>query len=91
MKFIWLGTTRRAFNNIWSSHFSEDEIITYKLQLLEKIEHRIALMGRSTPVNKPDWESSYKILVDKYIVYYSFSEDLKDCYIEYFIHTSQQR
>jgi len=52
MKFIWLGTTRKAFNNIWSSHFSEGEIITYKLQLHERIENKIMLMGKSIPVKK---------------------------------------
>ncbi len=89
MNFIWLNTTRKAFDHIWSRHFSEDEIIEYKLKLLDRIEGKITLMKTSMPVNNSDWKGSFKITVDKFIVYYSFSNDKKICFIEYFKHMSQ--
>jgi hypothetical protein len=89
MKFIWLSTTREAFNNIRSRHFTDSETIEYKYQLLDRIEKKIDLLRTSLPVNKFGWNNSHKIMVDRYIVYYSFSEDREVCYIEYFKHSSQ--
>lgn len=89
MNFIWLSTSRKAFDHIWSRHFSEIEIIEYKLKLLNRIESKITLMQVSVPINNSDWKGSFKITVDKFIVYYSFSNDKKFCYIEYFKHMSQ--
>lgn len=89
MKFIWLNTTRKAFDHIWSRHFSETEIIDYKLSLLDRIENKIILIKSSMPVNNSNWNGSFKISVDRFIVYYSFSNDMKICYIEYFKHMSQ--
>lgn len=59
MNFIWLTTTQKAFNHIWSRHFSEDEIIEYKLKLLDRIESKITLMKSSTPVDHSDWKGSF--------------------------------
>jgi mRNA-degrading endonuclease RelE of RelBE toxin-antitoxin system len=89
VKFIWLGTTRKAFDTIWSRHFTENEIVEYKLRLLDRIENKITLMKTSMPVNRSDWHGSYKIIIDKFVVYYSFSDDQNICYIEYFKHMSQ--
>jgi hypothetical protein len=44
---------------------------------------------QSIPAGKEEWEGSYKIIIDKFIVYYSFSEDRETCYVEYFKHSSQ--
>jgi hypothetical protein len=30
MDFVWLNTTRKSFDNIWSRHFSGNETIEYK-------------------------------------------------------------
>ncbi len=66
-------------------------MVEYKLRLLGRIEGKITLMQTYIPVNKSDWYGSYKIIVDKFVVYYSFSEDMNICYIEYFKHMSQIR
>ncbi|GAA0339116.1 hypothetical protein GCM10008967_31750 [Bacillus carboniphilus] len=55
------------------------------------MEEKIVLLGTSVAVDKPEWEGSYKIIIDKYIVYYSFSNDRTICYIEYFKHSRQHR
>jgi mRNA-degrading endonuclease RelE of RelBE toxin-antitoxin system len=89
MEFIWLKSTKESFENIQSQYFSYSETIEYKLQLLERIEDKIQTLGTSIKADKPEWKGSYKILVDRFVIYYSFSEDKETCYIEYFKHSSQ--
>lgn len=91
MEIRWTSQALKGFNNIQSQHFSPYETIQYKKRLVKMIEKKIKTLGTSIPVNQPEWEGSYKIIVDKYIVYYSFSENYKICYIEYFKHLRQNR
>ncbi|WP_161783091.1 hypothetical protein [Pontibacillus yanchengensis] len=46
-------------------------------------------IGTSTRADKPEWKGSHKVLVDQFIIYYSFSDDKQTCYIEYFKHSRQ--
>lgn len=89
MEFIWLKNTKESFKNIKSQHFSHSETIEYKLRLLDRIEDKIQTLGTSTRADRQEWKASHKILVDGFIIYYSFSEDKQTCYIEYFKHSSQ--
>lgn len=89
MEFIWLNNTKESFENIKSKHFSRIETIEYKLRLLERIEDKIQTFGTSTRADKPEWKGSYKVVVDRFIIYYSFSDNKQTCYIEYFKHSSQ--
>lgn len=89
MRFIWLESTKEAFENIKSDHFSYNETIQYNLTLLERIEKKIITVGTSTRADKPEWKRSHKVHVDKFIIYYSFSHDKQTCFIEYFKHSSQ--
>lgn len=89
MRFIWLENTKESFENIKSQHFSYSETIEYKLNLLERIEDKILTLGTSTRVDKPEWKGTHKVLVDKFVIYYSFSDDKQTCFIEYFKHSSQ--
>ncbi|RKQ28345.1 hypothetical protein [Oceanobacillus halophilus] len=89
MEFIWLENTKESFENIKSQHFSYSETIENKLRLLERIEDKNQTLGTSTRADKLEWKGSHKILVDRFIVYYSFSKDKQTCYIEYFKHSSQ--
>ncbi len=80
-----------VFAQIQSRHFTFDETKEYKKELVAKIERMISLLGTSIPSNQSHWEGTYKIIVDKYIVYYSYSEDYSTCYIEYFKYSRQER
>lgn len=84
-----MKNTKESFENIKSEHFSYSETIEYKLSLLERIEDKIQTLDTSIGVDKPEWKASHKILVDRFVIYYSFSEDKQICYIEYFKHSSQ--
>jgi hypothetical protein len=91
MKLEWTEQALEGFRNIRSRHFTSFETKEYKKRLLKNIKGKISLLGTSIPAEKEQWEGSYKIIIDKFIVYYSFSEDRETCYIEYFKHSSQYR
>ncbi|SET80071.1 ParE toxin of type II toxin-antitoxin system, parDE [Salinibacillus kushneri] len=91
MVIKWTNQALGGFRNIQSHHFTFQETKEYKRNLVKKIEEKIALFGTSIPADKPEWEGSYKIIIDKYIIYYSLSDNRTTCYIEYFKHSRQQR
>ncbi|MEH7885092.1 type II toxin-antitoxin system RelE/ParE family toxin [Bacillus sp. JJ1609] len=91
MKIKWTKQALEGFNTIQSQYFTASETKEYKKKLVKRIEVKIFLLGTSIPANQPEWEGSYKIIVDKYIVYYSFSDDQTICYIEYFKHSRQKK
>jgi hypothetical protein len=71
------------------STFTSQETKEYKKAVVKRMEEKISLLGTSLPTDKSEWEGSYKIIIDKYIVYYSLSSDRTICYIEYFKHSRQ--
>jgi len=91
MQIKWTNAALEGFRNIQSQHFTSFETKEYKKSLVKRIEQKIALLGSTFPTDKPGWEGTYKIIIDKFIVYYSFSSDKKTCYIEFFKHSSQVR
>jgi hypothetical protein len=91
MKIKWTKQALEGFSTIQSQHFTVNETKEYKKNLVIRIQAKISLLGTTIPTNQPEWEGSYKIIVDKYIVYYSFSIDQTVCYIEYFKHSRQKR
>ncbi|WP_059173181.1 type II toxin-antitoxin system RelE/ParE family toxin [Bacillus sp. FJAT-27445] len=91
MKIKWTKQALEGFSQIRSKHFTLYETKEYKKEIVKIIERKISLLGTSIPANQPGWEGTYKIVVDKYIVYYSFSEDHTTCYVEYFKHSRQER
>lgn len=91
MVIKWTKQALDGFRNIRSQNFTLTETAEYKKRLVLRIEERISILGTSIPVNTPGWEGSYKIIIDKFIVYYSFSRDGNTFYIEYFKHSRQKR
>ncbi|SFP66260.1 hypothetical protein [Salibacterium halotolerans] len=91
MKIKWTKTALEGFRQIGSKYFTSMETSEYKIKLVTQIEEKIYLLGTSIPADYSDWEGTYKILVDEYIVYYSFSDNFVICYIEYFMHSKQNR
>ncbi|MDG5788402.1 type II toxin-antitoxin system RelE/ParE family toxin [Evansella sp. AB-P1] len=91
MNIVWTNQALKGFRNIQSQHFTLQETKEYKKNLVKNIVEKVSLLGTSIPVNKLEWEGSYKIISDKYIIYYSLSDDRTTCYIEYFKHSRQKR
>jgi mRNA-degrading endonuclease RelE of RelBE toxin-antitoxin system len=86
----WTNQALEGFSNIQSKHFTSQETKIYKKALVKRIEEKIVLLGPSIPANKPESEDSYKIVIDKYVVYYSLSSDRTICFVEYIKHSRQQ-
>lgn len=91
MKIKWTKQALEGFNTIQSQYFTASETKEYKKNIVKRIQAKISLLGTSTPAYQPRWEGTYKIIVDQYIVYYSFSVDQTICYIEYFKHSRQDK
>lgn len=91
MKVIWTKQSLEGFHSIESEHFSSIETQEYKKDLIAKIVDRISLLQTSIPSNQSEWEGTYKVIVDQYIVYYSISHDQTIYFIEYFKHSRQKR
>lgn len=91
MKLKWTNQALEGFLNIRSQYYTPFETAEYKKRLLKTIQEKVSLLGTSVPAKREEWKGSYKIIIDKFIVYYSFSEDGEICYIEYFMHSSQRR
>ena len=92
MEIKWTKQAFQAFQNIKSNRFTLQETKEYKKRLVKKIDKKIPLLGTSIPVqDHHGWEGSYKVNIDNFVVYYSFSPDKKTCYIEYFKHFRQEK
>lgn len=90
MDVFWTDEARRCFSEIKSIHFTEVETKAYKKALVIKIRNKIMTIMESIPAKEPGWKGNYRVLVDSYKVYYSFSEDQRTCYIKGFKHKSQK-
>jgi hypothetical protein len=91
MQIKWTKQALEGFHHIQSQHFTSKQTKEYNKDLVNRIRNKISLLGTTIPTNQSGWEGSYKIIIDKYIVYYSFSVDWTICYIEYFKHSRQKR
>ena len=89
MQIRWTRAARKCLASIQSSHFTKEETEAYKKALVQSIEYKIVAILRSMPSKEPKWKGTYRILADRYKVYYSFSEDHKTCYIEGLKHQRQ--
>lgn len=86
MEIKWTRAALQSFRQIESVHFSEYETMEYKKRLARNIEEKIATLKTSMPTREENWKGTYRLLIDQYKVYYSFSEDQRICYIEGFRH-----
>lgn len=90
MDIKWSREARTNFMKIKSIHFTEFETKEYKKELAIKIRNKIATMMEIMPAKQVEWEGNYMILVDRYKVFYSFSDDKNTCYIKAFKHQKQK-
>lgn len=90
MHIKWTPSARQSLGQIRSIHFTQQETKRYKIELVRKIQQKVALVLENMPSNEPSWQGTFRILVDRYKVYYSFSEDKRICYIEALRHQHQQ-
>ncbi|MBP1988720.1 type II toxin-antitoxin system RelE/ParE family toxin [Paenibacillus eucommiae] len=90
MQIKWTKSAKESLGQIQSTHFSEQETRQYKKDLVCRIERQVLTLNEAIPVQEPSWKGTYRLLIDKYKVYYSFSEDKSSCFIEALWHQRQK-
>ncbi|WP_375295227.1 type II toxin-antitoxin system RelE/ParE family toxin [Paenibacillus sp.] len=88
MNVKWTPSARKSLRDIQSIHFTDDETKEYRIRLVRNIQDKILTM-ESIPAKEPSWQGTFRIIVDSYKVYYSFSEDRQTCFIEGLRHQRQ--
>ncbi|TLS54121.1 type II toxin-antitoxin system RelE/ParE family toxin [Paenibacillus antri] len=89
MNMKWTPSARKSLRDIQSIHFTEEETKEYRIRLVRSIQDKILSLMVSMPAREPSWQGTYRILVDRYKVYYSFSDDRQTCFIEALRHQHQ--
>lgn len=89
MQIKWSKSAKDSLRHIRSIHFSKEETKEYKVHLVREIEQKISVLMKIVPSNEPSWKGTYRLFVDKFKVYYSFSADKRTCFIEALRHQHQ--
>ena len=89
MQIKWSKSARDSLRQIQSIHFSEKETKKYKVYLVGEFEQIISILMETVTTNEPSWKGTYRLFVDKFKVYYSFSTDKRTCFIEAIRHQHQ--
>ncbi|MFC9775335.1 type II toxin-antitoxin system RelE/ParE family toxin [Paenibacillus chitinolyticus] len=90
MNIKWTQAARVSLKQIQSQHYTREETKRYQIELVRKIQHKILLLSTAMPTNEPSWAGTYRIFIDRYKVYYSFSADYQTVYIEALRHQHQK-
>lgn len=90
MKVGWTKAARKSLRSINSIHFTPEETKRYQIDLVKRIEQKVVTLLESTPTQDPSWNGTYRLLIDRYRVYYSFSSDNRSCLVEAVWHQHQQ-
>lgn len=90
MVIRWTNAAKKSLSSIRSIHFTQEETQKYKQSLVRRVEDHIRTVMESMPSTEPDWQGTFRFLVDRYKVYYSFSANKQMCYIEALKHQRQE-
>jgi hypothetical protein len=85
----WTETARNRFRQIKSDHFSEQETIDYKINLLRLVEQKIVRMGTMMPSR--EYRDTYYCMLDRYIVSYKVLDNGERYVITSFKHGTMNR
>lgn len=86
----WSAESLRFLKNMESQRFTENETFEYRYKLMHEIERKIMLLGTSMPSKEGSYHGTYRILVDRHKVYYSFDGLGTTAYIEFIKHMRMQ-
>ncbi|MBA2944182.1 hypothetical protein HZF08_38560 [Paenibacillus sp. CGMCC 1.16610] len=85
----WTETARNRFRQIKSDHYSEQETIDYKIDLLRLVEQKVVSMGTMMPSR--EYNNTYYCIVDRYIVSYKVLDNGERYVITSFKHGAMKR
>ena len=85
----WTESARKRFKQIQSDHFTTKETIAYKIKLIQRVEAKVVLMGKSMPSR--EYRNTYYCMVDRYIVSYKVLDNGERYTITSFKHGAMNR
>lgn len=85
----WTETAIRRFQRIKSDHFSDQETVQYKLDLILRVEEQVIKMRTIMPSR--EFKDTYYCIVDRYIVSYKVLDRGERYIITSFTHGAMKR
>ncbi|BBI32269.1 hypothetical protein [Cohnella abietis] len=85
----WTETARLRFQQIKSDHYTQQETIEYKINLIRRVEEKVVSMGTIMPSR--EYRNTYYCLVDRYVVSYKALDQGERYLITSFKHGAMKR
>lgn len=69
----WTATAMNRLRQIKSEHFTDQEAMEYKINLIRRVEEKIVTMGTMLPSR--EYRNTYYCFVDRYVVSYKLLDN----------------
>ncbi|UOK65252.1 type II toxin-antitoxin system RelE/ParE family toxin [Paenibacillus sp. OVF10] len=85
----WTATAMNRLRQIKSEHFTDQETMEYKINLIRRVEEKIVTMGAMLPSR--EYRNTYYCFVDRYVVSYKLLDNGERYVITSFKHGAMKR
>lgn len=85
----WTATAMNRLRQIKSEHFTDQETMEYKINLIRRVEEKIVTMGTLLPSR--EYLNTYYCFVDRYVVSYKLLDNGERYVITSFKHSAMKR
>ncbi|MGC5771063.1 hypothetical protein [Paenibacillus pabuli] len=85
----WTATAMNRLCQIKSEHFTDQETIEYKINLIRRVEQKVVTMGILMPSR--EYRNTYYCIVDRYVVSYKVLDKGERYVITSFKHGAMKR
>ncbi|WP_339321890.1 type II toxin-antitoxin system RelE/ParE family toxin [Paenibacillus sp. FSL W8-0194] len=85
----WTETAVRRLHQIKSDHYTEQETVEYKINLIRRVEDKVIRMGTTMPSR--EYRNIFYCMVDRYIVSYKVLNNGERYVITSFKHGAMKR
>ncbi|TDL67941.1 type II toxin-antitoxin system RelE/ParE family toxin [Paenibacillus amylolyticus] len=85
----WTATAMNRLRQIKSEHFTDQETMEYKINLIRRVEEKIVTMGTMLPSR--EYRNTYYCFVDRYVVSYKLLDNGEGYVITSFKHGAMKR
>lgn len=85
----WTATAMNRLRQIQSEHFTDQETMEYKINLIRRVEQKVTTMGTLMPSR--EYRNTYYCIVDRYVVSYKVLDKGERYVITSFKHGTMKR
>lgn len=85
----WTETAINRLRQIKSDHFTDQETIDYKVNLIRRTEAKVVTMGMTMPSR--EFRNTYYCIVDRYVISYKVLDNGERYVITSFKHGAMRR